>query len=370
MALVTRLQASSKQETTNDITRNLSSLQFESALTDEEKNLIPMRTRNHAISVTQCALITSAIDIFSRARDAKLRQINPGKQRSTHILQDESERDTLIVGIIGCGRLGSQIAHCLLTYGQLHPSKLQISTRRPETLEYLQHKGVECYFNNERLVSSAHVVIFCVLPSQMPGVCEDIKDHISSSLIMLCAFSSISLRRLRQMLGSSNVIQPKLHWKEDVSGLNYNHSLNVNMALESRDTVLGTCPIGVEKKDLVVSTDDKVAESIILAVVNMCTESSLTYSQTLTVIRAAVFGETHKKPLTCDRLTVKDFGLKESDGEKERSFPSYDLVEAYENGTPLLKILKENVSIKEAFVKKYTSLFEDYLHKRAYGQLP
>ena len=114
--------------------------------------------------------------------------------------------------------------------------------------EYLQHKGVECYFDNERLVSSAHVVIFCVLPSQMPGVCEDIKDYISSSLIMICAFSSLTLRRLRQMLGSSNVIQPKLDWKEDISDLNYNYSLNVNIALESRDTVLGTCPIGVEKE--------------------------------------------------------------------------------------------------------------------------
>ena len=82
----------------------------------------------------------------------------------------------------------------------------------------------------------------------MPNVCEDIKDYISSSLIMLSAFSSISLRRLRQMLGSSNVIQAKLHWKDDVPNTNYNHSLNVNMALESRDTVLGTCPIGVEKE--------------------------------------------------------------------------------------------------------------------------
>ncbi|GFR96932.1 NADP-dependent oxidoreductase domain-containing protein 1-like [Elysia marginata] len=370
MALVTRLQASNKQETANDITRNLSSLQFESALTDEEKCLIDMRTRNHAISVTQCALITSAIDIFSRARDAKLRQMNPGKQRSTNILQDESERDTLIVGIIGCGRLGSQIAHCLLTYGQLHPSKLHISTRRPETLEYLQHKGVECYFNNERLVSTAHVVIFCVLPSQMPGVCEDIKEHISSSLVLLCAFSSLTLRRLRQMLGSSNVIQPKLHWKEDVTNVNYNYSLNVNMALESRETVLGTCPIGVEKEEFVVSADERVAESIVLAVTNMCAESGLNRNQTLSVIHTAVFGETHKKPLTCDRLSVKDFGLRESETGQEKPFPFYDLVDAHEKGTPLLKTLTKNVSIQEAFVKKYTSLFEDYIHKRAYGQLP
>ena len=60
--------------------------------------------------------------------------VNPDRKKTTHILQDEGDRDSLVVGIIGCGRLGSQIAHCLLTYGQIHPTKLQISTRRPETL--------------------------------------------------------------------------------------------------------------------------------------------------------------------------------------------------------------------------------------------
>lgn len=59
---------------------------------------------------------------------------NPENKRTTKIFQDEAEMDSLMVGIIGCGRLGSQIAHCLLTYGRLHPSKLHISTRRPETL--------------------------------------------------------------------------------------------------------------------------------------------------------------------------------------------------------------------------------------------
>lgn len=38
------------------------------------------------------------------------------------------------VGILGCGRLGSQLAHCLLTYGGVRPKDLKVSTRRPETL--------------------------------------------------------------------------------------------------------------------------------------------------------------------------------------------------------------------------------------------
>ena len=68
MALVTRLQASVKSEQTNDITRNLPSLQFESALTDEEKQFLELRARSHAISVTQCALTTVMVDIFKKAR--------------------------------------------------------------------------------------------------------------------------------------------------------------------------------------------------------------------------------------------------------------------------------------------------------------
>lgn len=69
MALVTRLQNSqASQEATNDITRNLLSLQFESALNDEERELLVLRARSHAISVTQCALSTVMVDIFKKTR--------------------------------------------------------------------------------------------------------------------------------------------------------------------------------------------------------------------------------------------------------------------------------------------------------------
>lgn len=51
---------------------------------------------------------------------------------NTEICSEDT--DPLIVGIIGCGRLGRLIANCLLTYGQLPPARLKISTRRPEML--------------------------------------------------------------------------------------------------------------------------------------------------------------------------------------------------------------------------------------------
>lgn len=118
--------------------------------------------------------------------------------------------------------------------------------------ENLRHKGVECYFNNKRLVSSVHIIIFCVLPSQMPSVAEEIKDSLSPSKIVICPFSSLSLRWLSQMLHSSNMIWPQLHWSGGSanSTLDYNYNIDVSTALENRETLLATCPIGVQKEGM------------------------------------------------------------------------------------------------------------------------
>ena len=71
-------------------------------------------------------------------RQLKKRLKSPQK-RSTRILQDQGPRDPLKVGIIGCGRLGSQLAHSLITYGGINAKDIKISTRRPETLGNLRY---------------------------------------------------------------------------------------------------------------------------------------------------------------------------------------------------------------------------------------
>lgn len=68
-------------------------------------------------------------------RELKSQLKNPSVKRTTRILQnDRSNKDPLLVGILGCGRLGSQIVQCLLTYGKISPANIHISTRRPEIL--------------------------------------------------------------------------------------------------------------------------------------------------------------------------------------------------------------------------------------------
>ena len=45
-----------------------------------------------------------------------------------------TEKEPLLVGIIGAGRLGSQLAKMILEYVKLPAQELNISTRRPETM--------------------------------------------------------------------------------------------------------------------------------------------------------------------------------------------------------------------------------------------
>ena len=60
--------AVSNQLDSNDITRNLPTLQFIHALTEEEKNLMILRKRSHALTVAACANATYAVQILNETR--------------------------------------------------------------------------------------------------------------------------------------------------------------------------------------------------------------------------------------------------------------------------------------------------------------
>ena len=64
-------------------------------------------------------------------------QLKNRQKRKARILKDLCEKDPLFIGVLGCGRVGSQLVNCLLTYGRVGPNEMAISTRRPETLGIL-----------------------------------------------------------------------------------------------------------------------------------------------------------------------------------------------------------------------------------------
>ena len=68
MALMKRLQKSAVDITPVDITHNLESLQFESALNEDEKQLLVLRKRSHAMVVTSCTQATFFANLLHEAR--------------------------------------------------------------------------------------------------------------------------------------------------------------------------------------------------------------------------------------------------------------------------------------------------------------
>ena len=67
MAVVPKLRQEEIEEL-GDITCNLQSLLFESALTDDEIRLLHLRKRSHALTVTACAQATHFVSILNEAR--------------------------------------------------------------------------------------------------------------------------------------------------------------------------------------------------------------------------------------------------------------------------------------------------------------
>ena len=59
---------------------------------------------------------------------------NPVNKNTVKFFGRQPLRDPLKIGLIGCGRLGKQIVSSLLTFSDVRPNELFISTRRPDAL--------------------------------------------------------------------------------------------------------------------------------------------------------------------------------------------------------------------------------------------
>ncbi|XP_060068461.1 NADP-dependent oxidoreductase domain-containing protein 1-like [Ylistrum balloti] len=361
MELMTRLKQASDDTTPVDIANNLETLQFESALSAEETQLLHLRNRTHAITVSSCAQATYFASVLHEARQLK-KQLKSPQKRTAKILQDREPRDPLKVGIIGCGRLGSQLAHCLLTYGDMNPKDLKISTRRPETLEYLRNKGVDCAHDNIKLASTSHLIFLCVLPSHIQTVAEEICEHLPRASIVYSFVSTYTPKRLKQLLGTSSVMKPEYSWSEESERNTWNCNINVNSALEDPEIVEKTCPIGYRKTECVVMCEEKLAEIIIFAFINMVTTLRVNKEDALSILHIVMFEDIPE-----DHLREEDFIRSSLD--QTGMFPRFNLTQLTEVTTSVLKRISTCAPLRAAFVKKYLGIFDSYVQQKNYEML-
>ena len=109
--------------------------------------------------------------------------------------------------------------------------------------EYLLSKGVDCFHDNIKLVTTCHIIFLCVLPSHIPAIADEIKMEIPPTLFIYSFASSVSARRLRQLFVTTNIIHPEYIFDEKHLDLYWDNTVNVNAALENKETVSATCPL-------------------------------------------------------------------------------------------------------------------------------
>lgn len=59
---------------------------------------------------------------------------HPVNRKTLKFVKRLSHRNAVKVGLIGCGRLGSQIINAIMAFSDVRPEEIIISTRKPHEL--------------------------------------------------------------------------------------------------------------------------------------------------------------------------------------------------------------------------------------------
>ncbi|EDV27427.1 uncharacterized protein TRIADDRAFT_53113 [Trichoplax adhaerens] len=241
----------------SDITRNLPSLQFQSAFDETDGHYLHLRIRSYILTVAACAQATYFVSVLNELRQVVLEEYSSRvvhRPSSSRILNTSIQRDPVKVGIIGCGRLGRQLATSLLAFAGVRPEELFISTRRPELLQDLAQRGVWCSFDNQCLCNKVNVLFICCLPSQFGTVAKDIQSFLLSNTIVYSLVGATTIDRILQSLRFDNVIRPEFSWATNVTERNlekhWNTSKDIIQALYDSRIIASCCPLSLNKEGL------------------------------------------------------------------------------------------------------------------------
>ena len=106
---------------------------------------------------------------------------------------------------------------------------------------------MECVFDNVKVTSWCHILFLCVLPSHLPNVAEEIRQHIPIQTLVYSFVGTYTSKRLKQLLMTTNVFRGEYTWTEESERNRWNYNINVNVSLENPTIVEQTCPVGFRK---------------------------------------------------------------------------------------------------------------------------
>lgn len=272
---------------------------------------------------------------------------------------DVPDDDELKVGIIGGGHLGKQLAHVLLQLVPIPVERLQISTRRPETLGEFQKLGIRCFYHNSFLVGWADVIFLCCLPSQLPNICLEIHTSFRRECIVYSFVAAIPIPRLKRLLNHSNILRPQYQCVEGFANI-WGTNKEIITALQDPVILQATCPYNPAGG---IILNIKWLEGVFYAALNVCTAKSLPYQEVLQLLNelflSAHFEDCGKDGASCPKFQLQDFISKEYAKKlpHRRPLPWFDLTTVQLWETPLSQHLLTSTALQDHLIHLYCNEF-------------
>ncbi|XP_050989275.1 NADP-dependent oxidoreductase domain-containing protein 1 [Labeo rohita] len=320
-----------------DLTLNLTSLGFEAGLGEGERELVYLRSRSAGLTVSGCAHAVFAYELFRILR--KKVNAENGCTAKAH----------LSVGVLGGGHMGKQLAMALLHSSSLKPGHINISTKRPETLGEYSNMGVECYFDNIRLAKWADMLFICVLPSQLPQVCAEIRCHLPSRCLVYGFTSAVTLNRLAVLLDHSFLIKPQYEFVacNNVTAIWLLHN-QVTAALKDKEVISASVPPSMNGG---LFLDQRWVSAVLYSLLNLCTAEKLSSRKTLQLLNGLFETKTLTYHSFVNLPSASDLN------NPDDLFPWISLVDVQTKSTPLTDLLSRDKGLQDCISVMYYNVF-------------
>ncbi|XP_023132202.2 NADP-dependent oxidoreductase domain-containing protein 1 [Amphiprion ocellaris] len=330
-----------------DVAADLSSVCFESGLTDDEKNLLYLRARSAGLTFCGCAHAAFMYELVHSLRCA-IRSHTAGRDPA----EDREDRD-LCVGILGLGHLGKQLLLFLLEKTSIKPSHVKISTRRPESAVEFVQRGVECFFDSRRLAAWADVLFLCCLPSHLPKVCADLHSHLSKHCLVYTFSSAVPATRLSALLGHDYVLKPQYEFLACDTADMWLSCTQLTTAFTDPLLIEASCPLTMKGG---ISLGLNWVCAVLYSLLNTCTSASLGSSEALSLINDMF----KKKWANTVQFNAQSFisSSYAASLPADEPFPWISLTDVQTKETPLLRFLSNSKSVQQCITAAYKSQLE------------
>ncbi len=107
------------------------------------------------------------------------------------------------VSIIGCGNIGSAIAHGLNKSGLFDSENITLTRRNSSLLNSFKNLGFKVELDNKKAVRDSEIIILTVLPQQFNQLLDEIKDYLDPKHhIIISVVTGVSINQIQNLLGT------------------------------------------------------------------------------------------------------------------------------------------------------------------------